>query len=175
MMNEQKKTIRSMNLYLSIKRATMAGWLIPLSSDGYSTYGIGNHLANDNYGKNGFGNPNAWCVLSNTINNQQYQFCLQTDGYMGLRIKYSKLGFSIDTDNLRESPYAMDEEILVGSGTNMAPIYQKIVFGRFIFFNNRVFISLTTTIPNTLNFALQPPLPSPIKPIIIPSINNILK
>jgi len=163
---------RPLNIYQSISRALKLQWTVPLSSDGYLNYGSGNNLTSDGYGPNGFANPNAWCILSKTINNQQYQFCLQTDGYMGLRLKFSKVGFSASVDNLIQTPKASDEQILMGSGTDAAPVYQQIMGGMFNFMPNGVNISLETS-ANKVNFMLQPPAPPPAprKPVI----NKILK
>ena len=167
---------RKINIYHSINRATKTQWTVPLSSDGYLNYGAGNQLTSDLPGANGFANPNAWCILSKTINKQQYQFCLQTDGYMGLRLKYSKVGFGTSGDNLVQTPSAPDEQVLMGSGTDAAPIYQQFISGILNFDLNRVNISIETA-TNRVNFTLQPIVPMipvnsvPQKPVI----NTILK
>lgn len=163
------------NFYVCIKKAINAGWSVILSSDGYANYGTGNVITSNNSGPNGFGNPNAWCVLSKTINNQQYQFVLQTDGHLGLRIKYSKMGFNDGMDNLGASPFAIDEEILIGSGNNIAPIYQQYTNANIMFDKEIVRISITTS-DNIINFRLQPiPNPPRIMPVRLPIINKELK
>lgn len=167
------KKHRPVNFYFAVKRAIAAQWSVVLSSDGYANYGTGNVLTSDNTGSNGFGNTNAWCVLSQTINNQQYQFCLQTDGYMGLRVKYSKLGFANGMDNLGITPAAADQEILIGAGTDITPIYQQFTNARLVFGGSLVIISLTTP-TNILNFKLQPPMPPKPKPVLLPIINKTL-
>src|SRR5208282_3124314 len=156
---------RPTNFYFAIKRAIASAWKVVLSSDGYANYGTGNVLTSDNVGPNGFGNNNAWCVLSQTINNQQYEFCIQTDGYMGLRLKYSKLGFNSGMDNLGASPGATDQQVLVGGGTDIAPTYQQITGGILSFNVNRAFINVTTS-TNKINFILKPviPLVIPLRP-----------
>jgi hypothetical protein len=166
---------RTFNIYNTIKRGITHGWSVPLSSDGYANYGTGNVLTSDNSGPNGFANPNAWCVLSKVFNNQTYQFCIQTDGYMGLRLKYSKLGFGNGIDNLGSSPSATDQEILLGAGTDLAPNYVQITGGGINFNINNVFINLSTS-TNTYNFILNPKTAT-IKPVVIkpkPIINKIL-
>ena len=167
---------RKFNIYSSIKRAIKNQWSVPLCSDGYLNYGTGEQLTSDNSGPNGFGNPNAWIVLSKTINNQQYQFCLQNDGYMGLRLKYSKLGFNNGVDNLQVTPSSQDQQVLLGGGTDAAPIYQQVVGGVLNFNSNSVLVKISTT-TNELNFILNPkpapvtnvPLPKPL-----PVINKVL-
>ncbi len=148
-------TKRPLNFYSSIKNAIHSKWIVSLSSDGYAHCGSGNVLKNDGVGIFGFGNPSAWCVLSKTINNQQYQFCIQTDGYMGLRIKYSKLGFNSGIDNLVSSPSAPDQQILIGNGTDLNPVYQQIEGIMLNFSTNKVRINIITTV-NILNFTLKP-------------------
>jgi len=165
---------RPVNFYYPIKRALVHKWEVVLSSDGYANYGTGNILTSDGYGPHGFGNINAWCVISKTVNNQQYQFCLQTDGYMGVRLKYSKLGFGSGMDNLGASPTASDQQILLGAGTDMAPIYQQIIKGVFDFNVNKVSISVVTSV-NILNFSLKLISPVIIPKLLKPVINKVLK
>jgi hypothetical protein len=168
---------RSINVYSSIQRATVHGWTCPLSSDGYSDYGNSNQITSDGYGPHGFANPGAWCVLNKTIGTQQYQFCLQTDGYMGLRLKYSKLGFNNGLGNLTETPGATDQQILLGGGTDTTPTYQQILGGTLNFGGTNVKISIVTS-TNILNFTLTPSVPlittsNPALPK--PVINTVLK
>lgn len=167
---------RKFNIYNSIKRATKNLWVIPLSSDGYANYGTGDQLTSDGYGPHGLSNANAWCVLTKTINNQQYQFCIQTDGYMGLRLKYSKLGFNSGVDNLTVSPSAQDQQVLVGGGSDIIPTYQQIISGAFNFNVNGVFINLLTA-TKILNFTLNPkpaPVAGGISASPKPIVNKIL-
>jgi hypothetical protein len=166
---------RKFNIYNSIKRAIMQKWSVLLSSDGYANYGTGNVLTSDNSGLNGFANPNAWCVLDKTINTQQYQFCVQTDGYMGLRLKYSKFGFNGGVDNLISSPTASDQQVLLGGGTDASPTYQQVIGGTLNFNANGVIISLDT-VTNVLNFTLRPIIlvPATKPPASKPVINKIL-
>src|SRR5271165_3666676 len=126
----------NLNIYETVNVATICGWSVSLSSDGYINFGAGNQL-DDGYafvdGYNGALNPNAWYVLSNVIGGQEYQFSIQTDGYMGLRIKYSKLGFDGYTAGIIQTPSATDEQILFGSGMDVAPVYQEVLHGHFNF------------------------------------------
>jgi len=168
-------TQRKFNIYNSIKKAIFCQWEITFSSDGYSNYGVGNQITSDNSGAHGFSNPNAWCVLSKTINNQQYQFCIQTDGYMGFRLKYSKIGFTSGMDNLGSSPTATDQQILLGDGYDTSPTYQQVLNGHINFNKNGVIIHFDTS-TNKLNFSLMPPMPKIKMPIEIvkPVINKNL-
>ena len=150
-------TKRPLNFYSSIKNAIHSKWIVSLSSDGYAHCGSSNVLKNDGVGTFGFGNPSAWCVLSKTINNQDYQFCIQNDGYMGLRVKYSKLGFANNTDTLIHSPVATDQEVLVGGGTDIVPTYQQISKSIMNFHMNEVLIMLTDKNGNVIKFSLKPP------------------
>jgi hypothetical protein len=165
---------RKMNVYHSIKRAITSQWTIPFSSDGYANYGSGNQLADDSPGPHGFANANAWVILSKTINKQQYQFCLQTDGYMGVRLKYSKLGFTSKTDSLIHAPSAADQEVLLGSGTDSAPVYQQILGGVLSFNPANVMISVEST-STKFNFTLRPTVPAPKMPAPKLIINKALK
>ena len=168
---------RSVNVYNSILRAINNKWIVVLSSDGYANYGTGNILNSDNAAPNGFANSNAWCVLSKTINGQQYQFCIQTDGYMGFRIKYSKSGFNNGLGNLDNTAGATDQQILLGGGTDTSPTYQQILNGSIQFEINKVNISVTTS-TNILNFKLSPAVPpvaTHITTIPKPVINTVLK
>jgi hypothetical protein len=166
---------RSLNVYNFINKALLVNWVVPFSSDGYASFGLGNQLTSDGYCPNGFSNPGSWCVLSKVIGNQQYQFSLQNDGYMGFRVKYSKFGFHTSPYDLTVSPTAPDQQILLGGGTDRAPVYQQILGGVFNFNMVNVFISVETSV-NQINFTLQPP---PLVPVVTPPpkpvINKILK
>jgi hypothetical protein len=165
---------RKINLYHSIKKAINSGWTVPLSSDGYANYGTGDQITSDGYGANGFGNPAAWCIINKVINAQQYQFCLQNDGYMGLRVKYSKLGFDSGTGDLLQVPSATDEDVVIGSGTNTTPVYQQFISG-VLNFNVRGVVIFLHTATNRINITLTPPMPRPPpQPAPTPIINKVL-
>lgn len=168
---------RPINVYGSIQKAIFHGWTCSLSSDGYSNYGNGNQITSDGKGLHGFANSGAWCVLNRTIGSQQYQFCLQTDGYMGLRLKYSKLGFNNGLGSLTEVPGSTDQQVLLGGGTDAAPTYQQILGGTLNFGGTNVKISVVT-LTNILNFSLTPTvhLVANNKPNIPkPIVNTVLK
>lgn len=165
---------RAINLYNIVKRAPSSQWTIPFSSDGYSSQGAGNHFTSDTTGIGGFGNPNAWCVFNNIIDGQIYQFCIQTDGYVGFRIKYSKVGFTGGT--LTQSASASDETVIFGGGTNASPTYQQTLGGRIIFQTKYVHMNFDTSgnrFAFTLN--LNPPGPITHLPAPKPLITKNLK
>lgn len=134
-MTKVKNQVQKNDLFSFKKRATKHGWAVSSSSDGYSVFdgytspdGYADALTSDGYGLGGFSNPKAWFVMSKLVNTKHYSFCIQTDGYQGYRVKVSSLSsFTLGNPGLLVTPSSSHETILLGSGTDASPVYQKIL------------------------------------------------
>jgi hypothetical protein len=101
-----------------------AGWTVPMSSDGLTYNSTGDQIAGPGTGAGGWKNEKAWARLR--APDGSFEMTLQwTDNttMMRWRIKLSLAGFTSGTPTVTQTPYASDEYILLGSGTDAAPGY----------------------------------------------------
>lgn len=164
------------DLFAYSKSMVKHGWTPGQSSDGYQTFhsivdGY-SALTTDGYGVGGFSNPGAWLVISKTVNSKHYSFCIQTDGYQGYRIKVTSLSnFTLGTPGLLVTPSSSHETVLLGSGTDTSPVYQKILSFRGIV-NDKV-LNMNFTLSNkVMNFSLIDRIQA--ISTMLPTVNKIL-
>jgi hypothetical protein len=100
------------------------GWTVTYSSDGVSTATpwTGNNISHGGSGNGGFANNKAYCVLRDP-GTPGREICIQrtTTNYTW-RIKYSVAAHFSTGASQTQVPSATDEGVVVGSGTDAAPI-----------------------------------------------------
>lgn len=107
-----------------------AGWTVVASGDGVGAYDPGGDVITSGSAvPNGYGNQLAWRVLENEVGNQISIQVITVGGTNSTaRIKYSPFdGFSVG-GSTNETPFAADEAVLKGGGTDAAPTGNVDVF-----------------------------------------------
>ena len=172
-MTKIKKLVPN-DFYNLLSNALINKWTVISSSDGYHSFSINsNVLTSDGYGIGGFSNPKAWYVIGENDGYQSYQFCVQTNGQKGYRVKFSKLGFINGTPSLLQVPSASDEQVVLGGGTDIKQIYQQILNMHYNFNGFNLSMSIRAKNKNfniVVKSKVQPPIINP--PIQV--VNKIL-
>lgn len=105
------------------------GWEVILSSDGISNYGSGDYITTSSTGPNGFNNLSYFTIQQPGSNRQ---FCFQQGiTNTAWRVKYSLGGFNTDgyhplIDTPGTGPSNIDNNIIWGSGTDLAPVMANL-------------------------------------------------
>jgi hypothetical protein len=101
-----------------------AGWTVPRSSDGSTYNSSGDQITHAGIGAGGMENGKAWFVIESP--NGEHQWCFQRDlsDNAEWRVKVSSLdGFTGGSPGILETPYATDEQIMNGGGSDGSPTF----------------------------------------------------
>lgn len=103
-----------------------AGWTVPSSSDGLTYNASGDQITAATSGAGGMANNNAWYVVREPGSRREW--CVQRGtANTAYRIKYSALShFTGGSPGATRTPAAVDEQVLLGSGTDAAPGFVSI-------------------------------------------------
>ena len=112
-------------MYLVMTTLVAAGWTVKSSSDGTTYSSTGNQITSGNTGTGGLGNNNSWFrIQAPLVGSQHREFTFQRPSInTGWRVKYSPTaGFTGGSPGATQTPTATDEQVIVGSGTDAAPV-----------------------------------------------------
>lgn len=110
------------------------GWVHQASGDGLALFSTTPGNVNDVLttfvaGANGLNNPLAWFVLQHPASSRRLSFQFQGVVTPYWRIKYSlSAGFTGGTPSATQTPSAVDEKFLMGSGTDAAPNFEPWLY-----------------------------------------------
>jgi len=110
---------------LLVEMLAQAGWTYQASGDGLSGYSaIGKVFTNTGSGALGWDNSKAWARMQDPGGGRELVF--QNGASSQVRFKYSPTArFTGGTPSATITPFASDERVILGSGTDASPIFSS--------------------------------------------------
>jgi hypothetical protein len=107
--------------------AKTAGWSVPSSGDGLSSYSSSSDtITGSSSGANGLANSSAWFRIRDPAGVRE--ITVQRNSNLNWRIKYSASArFTGGSPSATQTPSATDEVILLGGGTDASPTYAALL------------------------------------------------
>lgn len=105
----------------------LAGWTVPSSSDAITYNSTGDQITTGATGAGGFGNAGSWFRIQEPGGRREW--CFQASSAQ-FRAKWSESSkFTGGTPGTTRVPSAVDEQVLLGGGTDAAPTYANLLTG----------------------------------------------
>lgn len=109
-------------MYNIKERLKSSGWTVPSSSDGTTYNASGDQITSSGSGAGGLANSLAWFRVRDPAGVREFTFQRSSSDNTSWRVKYSAAAkFSGGSPSATVTPYATDEAICVGGGTDASP------------------------------------------------------